>query len=319
METHSVITIGNFDGVHIGHRAILEQARSEATQKSLPVIAVTFDPHPTSILKPGAEPPALMTRAQKIDALTAAGAETVDMLESTQALLDQTPEQFLERLIKKHAPAVVVEGTDFRFGKDRQGDLATLQQLGPRFGFEPISVPQVQVALKDQMLVPVSSSLIRWLLTVGRVADAEACLGGTFTITGRVVAGNKRGRQIGFPTANLDLSDGPGLITPAQGVYAGLAYLPNGDLPPAAISIGSQPTFGGRVPLIEAHLLDFDGDLYDQSITLSFNRWLRDQQRFPSSEALQAQLQRDIELTRQWSTMGLFDAHVDTISATVVR
>ena len=302
MKARSVLTIGNFDGVHVGHCAILDQAALEGADRSLPVVAVTFVPHPLSILKPGREPLALMTRDQKIEALIAAGANTVEVFEPTPALLSQGPEPFLEQIVSEYAPAVIVEGADFRFGKDRQGDTETLAVLGSRFGFESTTVDQVQVSLQDQFVVPVSSSLIRWLLAAGRVVDVASCLGRSFKVTGYVVSGEKRGRQLGFPTINLELADSSSLMTPAPGVYAGLAGFENGGEHIAAISVGSQATFGGRSSLIEAHLLDFSGDLYGQSVTLSFDRWLRDQALFPSAGLLQDQLGRDVAHVRRWAT-----------------
>ncbi len=189
--------------------------------------------------------------------------------------------------------AAVVEGDDFRFGAGRRGDLNTLRELGRALGFEVHCVPAVEAVLTDLWALRVSSSAVRWLLSRGRVADASRCLGRTYSLSSTVITGDRRGRTLGFPTLNLDPQPLRGQLTPAPGVYAGSAHLESGASHPAAISIGTKPTFDGKAPAIEAHLPGFSGDLYGKTVRLGFERWLRDQQRFPSPEALREQLAHD--------------------------
>ncbi len=309
--SRSIITVGNFDGVHLGHRRIISRARELAVRHGVPVRVLTFDPHPASVLRPGSGPPTLMTQAQRVAALTAAGVDEVVVLESTPELLSLDAQQFVTQVVDDHAPVAIVEGPDFRFGKDRVGDVDALKQLGGTLGFEVHIVEKVEVPLCDQLMVTVSSSVIRWLLAHGRVADAAVCMGGSYALSGRVVVGDQRGQKIGVPTANLDSASLEGRAIPGDGVFAGLVELANHRRYPAAISVGCKPTVGGAARTIEAHLLDFEGDLYDQEITLMFGRWLRDQQAFPSLEALASQLKRDIGQTRQWDSMKLFDGWHD--------
>lgn len=331
MPDRSVLTLGNFDGPHVGHLAILRQARAIAEPQNARVIAITFDPPPIQVLRPGQEPPIIAPLDQRIDHLRKGGADHVEVLTPTPELLGESAEAFVEQLVKHHRPSAIVEGPDFRFGKGRAGDMATLTQLGQTHGFEAVTVPRVEAALGDLQTVAVSSSLIRWLVGRGRVADAAACLGRPFSLTANVVRGEQRGRQLGIPTANLDPDQLDALIIPADGVYAGLAEIAGGGEGPrgqgvdsagpnhqssiinhqsrfsAAISIGVKPTFGRKQLTVEAHLLNFDADLYGKQITLHFARWVRDQYPFPGVDALRQQLHRDIEQTRRWHAAGLLN------------
>jgi len=301
------MTVGNFDGVHVGHRAILSRAAGVAREKHVAVKAVTFDPHPAAVLRPGHEPPRLSTAEEKVELLRSAGADGVVVLRPDAALLALSPAEFVGRLVAQHRPIAFVEGVDFRFGKGRAGDVATLEALGMRGAagsFQTVVVPDAEVALSDHTLVPVSSSLVRWLLRNGRVADAALCLGRPVGLPGSVVEGERRGRAIGVPTANLEPASFAGRAIPGDGVYAGVVVLPDGATHAAAISIGVKPTFKTASRAIEAHLLDFTGDLYGQQITLRFHRWLRDQQPFPSLDALKTQLGRDIAQVRSLDQSG---------------
>ncbi len=301
MDPQCVLTIGNFDGVHLGHRAILARAAEAARQASVRVIALTFDPHPAAVLRPGNEPLRLTTLAQKTRYLRESGADEVVVFAPSPALLSLTPQQFIEQLVERHVPAAIVEGPDFRFGKGRAGDLKVLAELGPRFGYETIIVADAEVELSDHTLAPLSSSLIRWLLRHGRVADAARCLGRPYELSAAVVRGEQLGRTIDVPTANLDPAALAGRALPCDGVYAGEIELENGGVHPAAVSVGIKPTFAGRERVIEAHALDYHGELYGQVIVVRLTRWLRDQQRFPGVAALKAQLQRDVEEVRRMS------------------
>ncbi len=299
----TVVSIGNFDGVHIGHRAILGRAVSVARTHGARMVAMTFDPSPAHLLRPGSEPPRLMSLDQRVAALKQAGADEVRILTPTSSFLSHSPDQFVAELVAAEHPVAVVEGQNFRFGKDRVGDIAALRELGQRYGFEAVIVEPVEVVLQDLLTMPVSSTLVRWLVARGRVGDVALCLGQPYAITGRVVRGEQRGRTIGVPTVNLDAEAWASRSVPADAVYGGFVQLADGRRLVAAISVGVKPTFAGRQRVIEAHLLDFTGDLYDQVITIQWTRWLRDQQVFPSIAALSAQLQRDIDHVRQFCPM----------------
>ncbi len=308
MAPPSVITIGNFDGVHCGHRAILARAAELAHSLDGSVTALTFDPHPATLLRPDAAPPRLTSLADKQQLLCDAGATDVQVLEPTESLLALSADAFVRWLVEHHRPVAMVEGADFRFGTGREGDVAWLTQLGGEHGFEVDIVESIDVALSDHQLAPVRSSLIRWLLGHGRVADAAICLGRPFALTGIVEQGEQRGRTIGVPTANLGDEALSTFVMPKDGVYAGLGELPDGSTFPAAISIGVKPTFADSARVVEAHLLNFSGDLYGQPLTLHLSRWLRDQAPFPSLDALQTQLTRDIEAVHGFTSQQLLHA-----------
>lgn len=305
MAQASIISAGSFDGVHLGHRAILTSARRLADRRGCRVVVLTFDPHPARTLRPGSEPPRLTSVYEKVDRLKAGGADHVAVLEPTPQVLGQSGSEFVERIVGEFHPIAIVEGEDFRFGRGRSGDVRLLQQLGIRLGFETIVEPKVALGLSNRLIAPVSSTLVRWLVGRGRMIDAAICLGRQFELAGQVVAGEQRGRTIAVPTANLDPATYAEHIVPADGVYAGLAVAPGGRVHPAAISVGVKPTFGRQTLTVEAHLLDFDGDLYGQTLCLRFARWLRDQWPYPNSEALRSQLARDIAQTRRWWDQGL--------------
>jgi riboflavin kinase / FMN adenylyltransferase len=303
MTQPSIITIGNFDGVHLGHRAIFATARELADAHDARVVAMTFDPHPYTTLDPTNRPPRLCSLEQKIARLKDAGVDEVEVLEPTPQVLGQTAEDFVNQVEERYNPRAFVEGRDFHFGKDRAGDIPRLKQLGKEYGFQVVIQPSVDITLDDLTVVAVHSSFIRWLVGHGRVEDAQRCLTEPFSITSTVVTGEKRGRTIGFPTINLDLDELDDYMIPTDGVYAGAAHLPGTDQQarrtcPAAISIGNKPSFGKVQLTLEAHLLDFTGDLYGQSVTLEFSHWVRDQMRFPSIDVLCKQLERDIQQVR---------------------
>lgn len=307
MSPSTAITIGNFDGVHLGHAALVRSAR-EAVGASGRVLAIAFDPHPMTVLRPGTVPALLSTFEQRTSWLKAIGADEVQPLIPTDELLGQSPREFVRSMMERFGAQFVVEGEDFRFGHRRAGSVATLRELEGQFGHRTIIVPPVEVALADQSIVRVSSSLIRWLLERGRVRDAALLLGRPFELRGKVVQGDQRGRTIGFPTVNLAHSD---LLLPADGIYCGRAYFtrrdhaalstPNVECSfPAAISVGTKPTFGTHPRTCEAHLIGFEGfaDEYGWPIRLQFHDWLRDQLKYPGTEPLIAQLHRDVAATK---------------------
>ncbi len=300
----SVILIGNFDGLHLGHRALFRMARRIADQRGARVVAVTFTRHPSTALRPEQAPPNVHHREQRARLITEAGADAIDWLEPAPDLLSVTPERFIETMVERHQPLAVVEGPDFRFGHRRAGDVELLEKLGSEMGFEVHVAPWVTVALRDKLQARVSSTLVRWLIGHGRVADARLCLDRPWRLRGEVVEGEKRGRTIGVPTANLDT----GLqMLPADGVYAGAVQLDGRDHA-AAISVGVKPTFEGRQRVCEAHVLDLDADLYGRTLEIDMLRWVRDQWRFASVEALVARLRSDLRTIRHLHATGLLDA-----------
>jgi riboflavin kinase/FMN adenylyltransferase len=291
----SGLSIGNFDGVHLGHRALLEHARVGGGE----VVAVTFEPAPAVVLGLP-EAPRILTAVERTRRLRDAGADRVLELETTPDLLALEPEAFLDDLLQRVGEPVrcIVEGPDFRFGRGRSGSVETLRTLGSARGFEVVVAEERRVRLIDGLDVPARSSVVRRLLDLGRVEDAGRVLGRSHTLVGTVVRGDQRGRTIGIPTANLDLG---GAMLPGDGVYAGLAVLPDGVRRPAAISIGTKPTFIETPRVAEVHVLDWEGTLddYGWRIEASLERRLRGQERYDGLDAFLAQLERDLEQVRR--------------------
>lgn len=285
----AVLTIGNFDGVHLGHRALLSECRRIAGA-SRRVVVATFDPHPATVLRPDAAPLRLTPLPIKSRLLSEAGADTVILLPPTQDLLGIEAEAFFALLRDDAKVAHLVEGADFCFGKNRRGTIPLLEQWTRAAGIGLTIVPPVEATLFDRAIVTVSSSLIRFLTAAGRIRDARRCLGGPLFLSGTVVKGFQRGRTLGFPTANLDCA---GNVVPMDGVYAARATV-NDRVYPAALNVGPIPTFSDRVRQIEAHLIGFSGDLYGQTLHLELVDFLRDTRKFPSLDALKAQLTRDV-------------------------
>lgn len=294
----TALTIGNFDGVHRGHAELIRAAR-RAVGPGGRVVVLTFDPHPAAVLRPEAVPPRLGTLEQRTGWLRALGVDVVERLDPAAGVLGMTAEAFVDWFTVRFKPSVVVEGPDFRFGRGREGDLETLRGLGASRGFRTVRVEPVLWPLVDHQMVRVSSSRIRRLLAEGRVRDAAMLLGRPLEITGRVIPGERRGRTIEVPTANLDHGD---RMLPADGVYAGLATDPDGRWHPAAVSVGRKPTFGGGVARVcEVHLVEWAGpsDLYGWTMRLRPVHWLRGMMRFDGVESLVRQLRRDIDRTRR--------------------
>ncbi len=290
-----VLTIGNFDGVHVGHQRILSEAKELATSEAAVVVAMTFDPPPDLVLRPADAPERLTLNEQKGQLLISRGADWVVTVRPTPKLLALPAEAFIERVIVgRFDPHHLVEGHNFLFGRERSGTIETLREAGPSSGFQ---LQVVEPVLLDfpQGRQRVSSTLIRGFLRAGNVEQANRCLGREFAICGRVVAGQGQGRRLACPTVNIDPGE---QIVPADGVYAGRGEL-GGREYVAAISIGNKPTFGPAAKrVVEAHLLDAQGDFYEQTITLRFVRWMRDQQRFEGPQALKAQMTKDIQHVR---------------------
>jgi riboflavin kinase/FMN adenylyltransferase len=290
----SVVSIGNFDGVHRGHRSLLDCARSLTHAAAAPAVAViTFEPHPLTILRPKQAPPRLTTLARKRELLAASGVDYMVVLAPSSELLNLTAEQFWQVLRDVARPAHLVEGNSFTFGKNRGGTIARLREWAAeaRIGLhvvEPLAEP-----LLNMLQTPVSSSVIRWLLERGRVRDAAICLGRPYELEGPVVHGAHRGRELGTPTANLKCD---GQLIPADGVYAGRCLIDD-HLWPVALSIGTNPTFGDNPRTLEAHLIGYAGDLYGRTLRLQILDWQRDQRAFAGIEPLKAWIAQDIQQT----------------------
>jgi len=293
--------VGNFDGLHRGHQALFAAARRIADQRDARVVAVTFTQHPVAVLRPETEMQVISHRAQRAELLTDAGAEEIDWLEPTPGLLGLSPEQFIRQMVDRHHPVAMVEGPNFRFGRKRAGDVETLGAIGRQLDFDVHVEPMVRVTLRDKLQARVSSSLIRWLLSCGRVADAAIALGRPWTLRGEVIEGDARGRTLGIRTANLDTT--PQML-PADGVYAGDLEI-DGDRHLAAVSVGVKPTFAGSRRTCEVHVLDYAGDLYGRSLAVRMHRWLRDQRRFPDAAGLVAQIEYDVRTLRQYDATDL--------------
>jgi len=290
----TVATVGMFDGVHRGHRVLLDRVAAEAAARGVPAAAVTFDRHPLTVLRPGSEPPLLTTLDRKVELLGEAGMEIVLVLEFTREQSEVTAEAFAaEVLFDRLAARAVVVGENFRFGHKAAGDPVLLAELG-----RPRGVEVVAVGLHADGDQVVSSTRVRAELAAGDVAAAAASLGRPDAVEGEVVVGDRRGRTLlGVPTANLEVP--PGIALPADGVYAGhLTDQADGVARPAAISVGTNPQFGTD-RRVEAHVLDFDSDLYGHRVSVDFHHHLRDQATFPGVDELAAQIRADIDQARR--------------------
>lgn len=288
----SAVTIGKFDGVHQGHRAVLELLRQRAATLGVQSVVVTFDRHPLSLLAPERCPDALLSLRQKTELLDATGVDETVVLAFDRALSELSPEQFVEQVLVSALQArLVLVGADFRFGHRGAGDVARLRELGQEHGFHVEVVDDVQVEVPAAAGRRVSSTMIRELLDAGRVAEAGELMGRPHRIRSVVVHGEKRGRELGYPTANLS----PELegYLPKDGVYAVWALV-DGQRYGAAMSIGNNPTFDG-VPArqVEVHLFDQALDLYDRELEAEFVAFQRPMMKFMSVDALVDQLQRD--------------------------
>ncbi len=293
----AVLTVGNFDGVHLGHQRILRTARALAHVSSASVIAMTFEPHPVELLRPGEAPRRLTLWEEKARQLFAAGADVVVRLETDWPLLSLSAEDFVrEILVKRIHPSYIVEGPDFGFGRGRKGDVETLRQFSPKGGFQVHVVDPYQIHYTPGAApLVVSSTAVRRLLGAADVEQAAACLGRSYALVGRVVPGAAAGRTMGFPTINLDV--GAQLI-PGEGVFAGVAEI-EGARRMAAVSIGTRPTLGGDALTIEAFLIDSAGDFYGLPVRLELLARLRDQRKFDSREALTSQIESDVDAVRR--------------------
>ncbi len=289
-----VATIGSFDGVHLGHQAILHQLIETARQRQLPTVAIVFEPQPHEFFSADKAPARLMRLREKVNALWAAGVDRVVCLHFNQQMRSLSAEDFIQRVLVdgldiKH----LVVGDDFRFGCDRRGDFALLQSKGQELGF---SVSDTHTLEIDGARV--SSTRIRQLLEAGDFVEAANLLGKEYSIHGRVVYGKQLGRQLGVPTANVDLRR---YRSPLHGVFAVTVTFVDGELVQGVANIGVRPTVdGSKKPLLEVHLFDFGRSIYGAVIDVVFKRKLRDEQKFASLDELKAQLQTDIAQARDF-------------------
>jgi len=302
----SVLTIGNFDGVHRGHREIFRAARSLAHNCDAEMVVMTFEPHPVAVLHPEKAPGVLTPLPLKLHLLREYADDCIIVLQDNQELLSLAPEDFVDKfLMASIAPRAIVEGDDFHFGVRRAGDVKTLRAFGAQKGFDVVVVPPKQIELPTGQSLRVSSTMIRYMLESGHVAEAATALSRPYRLAGPVVSGWGRGRKLGFPTLNMGR---PNQIIPAEGVYVGLVELADTQEAlqqkterfPAVFSIGEARTFGDEHPLlIEAHLLDRTlPDMTGHWMAMDFTCRLRHQHKFGSPEALVKQIQADCRQAR---------------------
>lgn len=293
-----VVTIGNFDGIHLGHQAILRTVVARARALSGDAVVYTFDPHPRKVLRPDSAPALLTTLEQRLELLEAAEVDAV-VLEPFSAEFARTaPDAFVrECLHARLRPVEVYVGYDFHFGRDREGSMRLLTELGPRLGFAVTIIPEITVDAGD-----VNSTRIRHLLADGDTELAGRMLGRAYSVRGVIVRGDARGRELGFPTANLVPENE---VLPAAGVYTGRLRVLDADDPRAGAwlrvvtNVGRRPTFQGETLRAEAHVIDWSGDLYGRRVEISFLRRLREEKRFDGVAALRAQIAEDVARARE--------------------
>lgn len=293
----TVVTIGVFDGVHRGHQEVIGTAVKRARDLGLRSVVVTFDPHPAEVVRPGSHPAVLTEPDRKAELIEALGADALCVVPFTLEFSRLSPEAFVHDVLVEHLhAAAVVVGSNFRFGHRAAGDVALLEQLGRRFGFT-VTVPDL---VSDDAVV-LSSTYIRACVAAGDVTAAAAALGRPHRLEGVVVRGDGRGRELGFPTANLLTSRYAAV--PADGVYAGWCHH-RGQRHMAAVSVGTNPTFAGQERRVEAYLLDVTDDLYGERVALDFVRRLREMRRYDSVAPLVEQIREDVAATRRLLSEG---------------
>ena len=287
----TVLTVGVFDGVHLGHQHLIEQVKAHARRLDCLSAAVTFTRHPLTVITPETSIAYLTSLEQRLELMRSHGLELLVPLTFTSEVRNLTPRQFVSLLREKLRMRGIVIGPDFSLGRDRQGNAAVLSSLGQELGYEVASVEPV-----TRGGVVVSSTAVREVLARGEVEEVSKLLGRPFSITGKVVPGAGRGKALGFPTANLDYPSDQAL--PADGIYVGRVYLGQRVLK-AAVNIGFRPTFEQEDRAVEAFLLDFEGDLYGERLKLELLHRLRKEEKFASEEELKAQIARDVEMARK--------------------
>ena len=290
-----IVTIGNFDGIHTGQQAILQKVVDRASASGLDSVMVTFEPHPQSVLRPDRPPPRLTTRGQKRALVDRWGLDAMAEVEFDDEFANTTAREFVRRLLHERLQALeVYVGSRFAFGRRREGDLDLLRELGETFGFEAFGIEEV--VFGD---APVSSTRIRRAIRAGEVADANLMLGRPYSIYGVVERGDGRGKKLGWPTINVATAHE---VVPQDGVYASRVWLPGVNrLVGAVTNVGSRPTFpDSDQKVVESHLFDFDREVYGEDVELCFLERLREEQTFPSAEALGRQIEKDAERAREY-------------------
>ena len=282
----TLLTIGVFDGVHAGHRYLLERLRRRAAEQDLLSGVVTFSPHPQSVLHPENQLPWLSNLEDRSRALQELGIDILTVLAFTARLAQLSAREFVSLVTQYLKMRGVMVGPDFALGRDREGDINMLRTLGRDLQFSVEVIPPYTINGEA-----VSSTLIRQALGQGDMRKVQRLMGRYFHLRGKVITSDKRGRVLGFPTANLDLM--PQQALPGNGIYATIVHIDSRQFP-AATNIGVRPTFGEGMKTVETHLLDYEGDLYGKEIKVEFVQKLRDEQRFASSEALKAQIEKDL-------------------------
>jgi len=285
-----VLTLGNFDGLHLGHLKIIKGVSARARKLGVPSAVYTFDPHPLKVVAPHKSPPLLLDMDDKIKLMEAAGIDNLIFARFTREFAEKHPRQFVEEVILALSAKEVWVGHDFKFGKSKTGTVEYLKELGKEFGFRVVVIDAYRLGGEI-----VSSSRIRSLVATGRIRQAARLLGRRYSIKGTVVQGTNLGKDIGFPTANLEVQSE---LIPAEGVYAAVAVVGSKHLP-AVLNIGRAPTFGGKDTTVEVHILDFSSDLYGAKMEVSFVRRLRSEKKFRSKDALVAQITKDTQRARE--------------------
>lgn len=292
-----VATIGNFDGVHLGHQAVLAQLAAKGDVLGLPAVVITFEPQPFEYFVPERAPARLTRFREKVELLRAYSIQQLCVLRFNRALAGMQAEAFIERLLVQGLNVrYLVVGDDFRFGRERRGDFALLQQAGRRHGFQVVNMHTFAVDHER-----VSSTRIREALLAGDLERAEMLLGRPYRMSGRVAHGDKRGRKMGFPTANIHLHR---CKIPLNGVYAVQLFGIDEEPVNGVANIGLRPTVGGDKALLEVHLFDFDRDIYGAHVQVFFLHKIRDERRFDDFEALSAQIGQDCEQARRYFAQG---------------
>lgn len=287
--TRAVVTIGSFDGVHRGHVQLLQRTIAEAHAQDAAAVCITFDPHPRAVIDGAHAPAMLSTVAERTDLMAALGVDQMVVLPFSRQFSQITAEEFVAQLLRAYDLKMVVAGPTFSIGKGGKGDLEFIHNSGTENGFRVVEVP----AVDDSGVI--SSQRIRYAVLDGDLSSAARWLGRPYTITSLVETGERRGRGLGFPTANLHLPANK--LLPPPGIYAGRVNA-DGTWLPAAIALGFRPTFQGTGLKLEAAILDFDGDLYGRTVQLEWTELLRDEQKFDSAEALAEQMKIDVAMTR---------------------
>ena len=292
-----VMAAGNFDGVHMGHQRILSIAAGVAQSHDAELCVLTFDPPPAVVLAPEKAPKYIMSADVKFRLLAQCRADAVAVVKTTPEFLAMSAQEFIrDVLVGRFAPRHMVEGPDFFFGRQREGNVEMLREFAGRFGFDVTVVNPLEISLPGRSEQRISSSLVRDLIRAGDIDSAALCMGRHFTLYGTVVAGMGHGRLLDFPTANVDPN---GLISPGAGVYAAWTDV-DGRRYPSAVSVGTKPTFRTSSPkTVEVHLLDADDDFYGRNMAITFLARLRDQQKFSDTEALKAQITKDVQSARE--------------------